>query len=59
MERKELENLHSEVLSTAEAVQKYEFIAFCAPFVEGAPPRRWLFGNIGVSAPPKVLFRIC
>jgi len=34
MERKELENLHEEVLSTSEAVQKYEFIAFSAPFVE-------------------------
>ena len=34
MERIELENLHEEVLSTSEAVEKYEFIAFCAPFVE-------------------------
>jgi hypothetical protein len=34
MNKQELETLHGEVLSTAEAVQKYEFIAFCAPFVE-------------------------
>lgn len=34
MEKEELEKLCGEVLSTAEAVQKYEFIAFCAPFVE-------------------------
>lgn len=34
MEKEHLESLHGEVLSTAEAVQKYEFIAFCAPFVE-------------------------
>jgi hypothetical protein len=34
MEIRELENLHEEVLSTSEAVAKYEFIALCAPFVE-------------------------
>ena len=34
MEKSELEELYGEVLTTAEAVQKYEFIAFCAPFVE-------------------------
>ena len=34
MEKQELENLHKEVLTTSEAIEKYEFIAFCAPFVE-------------------------
>ncbi len=34
MNKEELEQLYEEVLSTSEAVQKYEFIAFCAPFVE-------------------------
>lgn len=34
MEKTELEELYGEVLTTAEAVQKYEFVAFCAPFVE-------------------------
>lgn len=44
MEKEELENIHEEVLSTSEAVQKYEFIAFCAPFVE---VRRRMDGQIG------------
>jgi hypothetical protein len=44
MEKEELEKLHGEVLSTADAVQKYEFIAFCAPFVE---VRRRLDGRLG------------
>lgn len=44
MEREELENFHQEVLSTAEAVEKYEFIAFCAPFVE---VRRRVDGCLG------------
>ena len=34
MKQKELEKMHGEVLSTAEAVQKYEFICFGAPFAE-------------------------
>lgn len=34
MNKEELEQLYGEVLTTAEAVQKYEFVAFCAPFVE-------------------------
>jgi hypothetical protein len=44
MEKKDLENIHGEVLTTAEAVQKYEFIAFCAPF---ARVRRRTDGQIG------------
>jgi len=34
MQKEELEKLYGEILSTDEATQKYEFIAFCAPFVE-------------------------
>ncbi len=34
MNKEELEQIYGEVLSTSEATQKYEFIAFCAPFVE-------------------------
>lgn len=34
MQKEELEKLFDEVLATDEATQKYEFIAFCAPFVE-------------------------
>lgn len=34
MRKEELEELFSEVLSTGEATQKYEFIAFRAPIVE-------------------------
>jgi len=32
MNKEELEQIYGEVLSTSEATQKYEFIAFCAPF---------------------------
>ncbi len=31
MEKEELEKIYGEVLSTAEAIKKYEFTAFCAP----------------------------
>ena len=34
MNKEELELIYGEVLSTSEATQKYEFLAFCAPFVE-------------------------
>ena len=34
MEKVELEKIYGEVFTTGDAVQKYEFIAFCAPFVE-------------------------
>jgi hypothetical protein len=44
MEKEALENLHGEVLSTPEAILKFEFIAFCAPFVE---VRRRLDGQKG------------
>ena len=44
MNKQELETIYGEVLSTAEAVQKYEFIAFCAPFVE---VRRHVDGRLG------------
>ena len=30
MQREELKKIYGEVLSTIEATQKYEFIAFCA-----------------------------
>jgi hypothetical protein len=44
MEKTQLEALYGEVLTTAEAVQKYEFVAFCAPFVE---VRRRADGQLG------------
>ena len=44
MEKEELESFQGEVLTTSEAVQKYEFIAFCAPFVE---VRRRSDGQLG------------
>lgn len=34
MKKEELEQLYGEVLTTSEAVEKYNFVAFCAPFVE-------------------------
>lgn len=44
MNKEELERLFGEVLTTQEAVQRYDFIAFCAPFVE---VRRRADGRIG------------
>lgn len=34
MTKEELGKIHGEVLTTSEAVEKYEFVAFCAPFVK-------------------------
>ncbi len=56
MERKELENLHEEVFSTSEAVQKYEFIAFCAPFVEVRRRADGCSGTLEFQASPRFYF---
>ena len=34
MQKEELVQLYGEVLTTPEATEKYEFVAFCAPLVE-------------------------
>jgi hypothetical protein len=67
MEKTELEELYGEVLSTAEAVQKYELVAFCAPFVkarrradgqpgtlEFQPAPRFYFGFVEDNTPVEV-----
>lgn len=56
MERKELENQHGEVLSTSEAVEKYEFIAFCAPFVEVRRRTDGCLGTLEFQASPRFYF---
>jgi len=56
MERKELEHLHEEVLSTSEAVQKYEFIAFCAPFVEVRRRADGCSGTLEFQPSPRFYF---
>ena len=44
MEKTQLEKIYGEVFSTGEAIQKYEFITFCAPIVK---VRRRFDGTIG------------
>jgi hypothetical protein len=57
MQKEELENLYGEVLSTPEAVQKYEFIAFCAPFVEVRRRSDGLAGTLEFQHSPRFYFK--
>jgi len=34
MIKEDLESIYGEVLTTSEAIEKYEFIAFCAPYAQ-------------------------
>lgn len=57
MEKEVLENLHGDVLSTAEAVQKYEFIAFCSPFVEVKRRADGQAGTLEFQHSPRFYFK--
>lgn len=57
MERKDLESEHGEVLSTAEAVEKYEFISFCAPFVEVRHRTDGCLGTLEFQHSPRFYFK--
>lgn len=57
MNKEELEAIHGEVLSTAEAVQKYEFIAFCAPFVEVRRRDDGQLGTLEFQPSPRFYFK--
>ena len=56
MEKPELEELYGEVLTTAEAVQKYEFVAFCAPFVEVRRRSDGQLGTLEFQPSPRFYF---
>jgi hypothetical protein len=56
MDRTELEKLHGEALSTAEAVQKYEFIAFSAPFVKARRRADGCSGTLEFQHLPRFYF---
>ena len=57
MNKPELEIIYGEVLSTAEAVQKYEFIAFCAPFVEVRRRADGTRGTLEFQPSPRFYFK--
>lgn len=57
MQKEELEKIYGEVLSTDEATQKYEFIAFCAPFVEVRRKTDAKCGTLEFQANPRFYFK--
>ena len=57
MNKQELETIHGEVLSTAEAVQKYEFIAFCAPFARVRRREDGHLGTLEFQPSPRFYFK--
>ena len=57
MNKAELEIIQpGEVLTTSEAVQKYEFIAFCAPFVEVRRRSDGRCGTLEFQHSPRLYF---
>lgn len=57
MNKTELEiNYPGEVLTTSEAVEKYEFIAFCAPFVEVRRRSDGQTGTLEFQHSPRLYF---
>lgn len=57
MSKEELELIYGEVLSTSEATQKYEFIAFCAPFVEVRRREDKQLGSLEFQQCPRLYFK--
>ncbi len=57
MNKEELEQIYGEVLSTSEATQKYEFSAFCAPFVEVQRREDKQNGTIEFQHSPRFYFK--
>ena len=57
MRKEELEELFGEVLATGEATEKYEFIAFCAPFVEVRRKSDGKRGTLEFQANPRFYFK--
>lgn len=57
MNKAELEIIQpGEILTTSEAVQKYEFIAFCAPFVEVRRRSDGRYGTLEFQHSPRFYF---
>ena len=57
MRKEELEELFGEVLTTVEATERYEFIAFCAPFVEVRRKSDGKLGTLEFQANPRFYFK--
>lgn len=53
----ELEKIHGKVLTTSEAVLEYEFIAFCAPFVEVVCRSDGMKGTLEFQPSPRFYFK--
>lgn len=56
MEKHQLEVLHGKVLTTSEAIGEYEFIAFCAPFVEVRRRSDGIVGTLEFQPNPRFYF---
>ena len=57
MIKEELEKIHDEVLTTSEAMEKYEFVAFCAPFVEVRRKTDNQMGTLEFQHNPRFYFK--
>lgn len=57
MTKEDLERIYGEVLTTSEAVEKYEFIAFCAPFVEVTRKTDGQSGTLEFQHSPRFYFK--
>ena len=57
MQKEELEELFGEALSTGEATEKYEFIAFCAPFARVQRKSDGKRGTLEFQANPRFYFK--
>lgn len=57
MTKEELKRIYDEVLTTSEAIEKYEFIAFCAPFVEVRRKTDNQIGTLEFQHSPRFYFK--
>lgn len=57
MQKEVLEKMYGETLSTSEATEKYEFIAFCAPFVEVRRRADGKHGTLEFQPNPRFYFK--
>ena len=57
MTKEELERIYDEVLTTSEAIERYEFIAFCAPFVEVRRKTDNQIGTLEFQHSPRFYFK--
>mgnify|MGYP007067075942 FL=1 len=57
MTKDELKRIYDEVLTTSEAIERYEFIAFCAPFVEVRRKTDNQIGTLEFQHSPRFYFK--